>query len=65
MALPKVLPYTVAETEVGSMRIQQTSRLINISVVVLSALVARQIRFSQERAYERREALVTSKDLLA
>ena len=47
------------------MRIQQTSRLINISVMVLSALVARQIRFSQERAYERREALVTSKDLLA
>ena len=45
------------------MRIQHTSRLITISVVMLSALMVRQVHLSQEQTSEQREALVASEDL--
>ena len=53
------------------MRIQQTSRLITVSVVALSALaivcawMARQVRFAQEQAYERRRLMFGFADQLA
>ena len=51
------------------MRIQQTTRLITISVVMLSgfailcALMAHQVRFSLQLAYQCRSDLAASEDL--
>lgn len=53
------------------MRIQRTSQLITVSVIVVSAisivctLVGRQFRYQQEEAYERRRLMFGYADQLA